>query len=88
MLTAGVGTLGNDGPTDGDQLVDALNTLRAILVGCAFIAALMLGFDGQWAPAGILAAGIAAHFGLWAYLRADKRKRSETAALLDGTTTG
>ncbi|GGI05583.1 hypothetical protein [Egicoccus halophilus] len=54
--------------------MDALNTLRAILVGCAFVAALLLAFDGQWVPAAVLFAGILAHFGLWGYLRAQRRR--------------
>ncbi|MFA9446366.1 hypothetical protein [Egicoccus sp. AB-alg6-2] len=57
--------------------MDALNTLRAILVGCAFVAALLLAFSGQWIPAAVLFAGIAAHFGLWAWLRAQKRRETE-----------
>jgi hypothetical protein len=54
--------------------MDALNTLRAVLVGLAFVAALILAFDGRWVPAAVLGVGIAAHFGLWAYLRAEKRR--------------
>lgn len=61
--------------------MDALNTMRAILVGVAFIAALMLAFSGQWVPAAVLGLGIAAHFGLWAWLRADKRRDAEADPL-------
>jgi CHASE2 domain-containing sensor protein len=61
--------------------VDALNTLRAILVGISFIAALLLAFSGQWIPAAVLGAGIAAHFGLWAWLRAEKRRDAEADPL-------
>jgi CHASE2 domain-containing sensor protein len=60
--------------------VDALNTLRAILVGIAFIAAVLLAFDGQWVPAAVLGVGIAAHFGLWAWLRAEKRRAADPFA--------
>jgi CHASE2 domain-containing sensor protein len=64
--------------------VDALNTLRAVLVGLAFIAAVILGFDGQWIPAAVLFVGIAAHFGLWGYLHAQKRREAEAATTVDG----
>jgi hypothetical protein len=63
--------------------VDALNTLRAVLVGCAFIAALLLAFDGQVLPAALLGVGILAHFGLWGYLRAEKRRTLEADPLAD-----
>jgi uncharacterized membrane protein len=56
--------------------MDALNTLRAVLVGFAFIAAILLGIRGQWFPAGVMGVGIAAHFGLWGYLRAQKRREA------------
>ncbi len=56
--------------------MDALNTLRAVLVGFAFIAAVLLGVRGQWVPAGVMAAGIVAHAGLWFYLGAQKRRES------------
>ena len=56
--------------------MDALNTLRAILVACAFVAAVLLTFQGQWFPAGVMFAGIAAHAGLWVYLRAQKRREA------------
>lgn len=57
--------------------VDALNTLRAILVGFTAIAAIMLGFRGEWFPAGVLGAGILAHMVLFAYLRAQRRRDAE-----------
>lgn len=57
--------------------MDSLNTLRAILVAIAFVAAVVLAFDGQWVPAALLGVGIAAHFALWAYLRADRRRDAE-----------
>jgi len=63
--------------------MDALNTLRAILVACAFVAAILLVFDGQWVPAAVLFVGIAAHFGLWGWLRAQKRRDAETQGLGD-----
>jgi CHASE2 domain-containing sensor protein len=64
--------------------VDALNTLRAVLVGLAFIAAVILSFDGQWIPAAVMFVGIAAHFGLWGYLRAQKRRESTLKTTVDG----
>jgi hypothetical protein len=57
--------------------MDALNTLRAILVGFAFIAAVMLGFRGEWFPAGVLGAGIAAHLALFAYLRVQRQRDAQ-----------
>lgn len=57
--------------------MDALNTLRAVLVGCAFVAALLLAFRGEWFPAGVLGAGIAAHLALFAYLRSQRRREAE-----------
>ena len=54
--------------------MDALNTLRAILVGCAFIAALLLTVRGEWFPAGMMFVGILAHFGLWIHLRRQRRR--------------
>jgi len=58
--------------------VDALNTLRAVLVAIAAIAATLLAFQGQWFPAAVLGAGIAAHLALFAYLRADRRRSGES----------
>lgn len=57
--------------------MDALNTLRAVLVAFAAVAAILLTFQGQWFPAGILGAGILAHLALFAWLRMDKRRRAE-----------
>jgi CHASE2 domain-containing sensor protein len=64
--------------------VDALNTLRAVLVGLAFVAAVILSFDGQWVPAAVMFLGIAAHFGLWGYLRAQKRRDDASSTTIDG----
>jgi CHASE2 domain-containing sensor protein len=64
--------------------VDALNTLRAVLVGLAFIAAVILSFDGQWIPAAVMFLGIAAHFGLWWHLRAQKRRDAARSTTIDG----
>jgi CHASE2 domain-containing sensor protein len=61
--------------------VDSLNTLRAVLVGIAFIATVLLAFDGQWIPAAVLSVGIAAHGGLWVWLRAEKRRDAEADPL-------
>ncbi|MFO7961667.1 MAG: hypothetical protein R6U94_12035 [Nitriliruptoraceae bacterium] len=57
--------------------MDALNTLRAVLVAFAAVAAILLTFQGQWFPAGVLGAGILAHLALFAWLRLDKRRRAE-----------
>ncbi len=57
--------------------MDALNTLRAVLVGFTAIAAIMLGFRGEWFPAGVLGAGILAHMALFAYLRAQRLREAE-----------
>ena len=61
--------------------MDALNTLRAILVAFAAVAAVLLGLRGEWAPALVLAAGIAAHGVLWVELwRQRVRDREATIA--------
>ncbi|MFU8841524.1 MAG: hypothetical protein ACNA8R_12530 [Nitriliruptoraceae bacterium] len=54
--------------------MDALNTLRAVLVAFSAVAAIMLAFQGQFFPAGILFFGILAHLALFAYLRIDRRR--------------
>ncbi len=59
--------------------MDALNTLRAILVAFATIAAILLGVRGEWTPALVLSAGIAAHGLLWLYLWRQRRRDSEAA---------
>ena len=56
--------------------MDALNTLRAVLVAFAAVAAILLTFQGQWFPAGILFAAILAHLALFAWLRMDRRRRA------------
>jgi uncharacterized membrane protein len=61
--------------------MDALNTLRAVLVGCAFVAAVLLAVQGNWVPAGVMFVGILAHFWLFAYLRAEKRRAREADPL-------
>lgn len=45
--------------------VDALNLLRAVLVGCALIATIILATRGQWVPVTVLSIGIAAHLALF-----------------------
>ncbi len=66
--------------------MDALNTLRAILVACAFVAAILLAVQGQWTPAAVLFAGIGAHLWLFGYLRSERRKARDRAfdQLLEG----
>ncbi len=59
--------------------MDALNTLRAILVAFAAIAAVLLGVRGEWTPALVLGLGIAAHGLLWMYLWRQRRRDSEAA---------
>jgi hypothetical protein len=39
--------------------------------------------DGQFVPAIVLSVGIAAHFGLWRYLRAEKRRAAEADPLAE-----
>jgi Flp pilus assembly protein TadB len=61
--------------------MDGLNTLRAILVGFAVIAAILLGVRGEWTPALVLTAGVLAHGLLWLYLwRQRVRDREATIA--------
>ena len=59
--------------------MDALNTLRAILVAFAAVAAVLLGVRGEWAPATVLSVGIVAHGLLWMYLWRQRRRDSEQA---------
>lgn len=55
--------------------MDAMNILRAVLVGCAFVAALLLASQGMWVPAAVLGAGILAHLAMFAYLRGQRRRQ-------------
>jgi CHASE2 domain-containing sensor protein len=64
--------------------MDALNTLRAVLVAFAAVAAALLAVRGEWTPAAVLLAGILAHLALWGYLRAQKRRDAERFADLHG----
>lgn len=57
--------------------MDALNILRAVLVACAAVAAILLTFQGQWFPAGVLFAGILAHLGLFVWLRRQRQREAE-----------
>jgi len=59
--------------------LDALNTLRAILVAFAAVAAVLLGVRGEWTPALVLTAGITAHGLLWVYLFRQRRRDGERA---------
>ncbi len=61
--------------------MDSLNTLRAILVAFAAVAAVLLGLRGEWTPALVLTAGIVAHGALWIHLwRQRVRDRERTIA--------
>ena len=66
--------------------MDALNTLRAVLVAGTFLLTLLLAFDGQWLPTAILSVGILAHLGLWAHLWRTKRRDDDHLAALGGAT--
>ena len=59
--------------------MDALNTLRAILVAFAAVAAILLGVRGEWTPALVLAAGITAHGMLWVHLFRQRCRDRELA---------
>jgi len=62
--------------------MDALNTLRAILVACAAVAAVLLGVRGEWTPALVLTAGIVAHGLLWVHLW--RQRQRDRDALVTG----
>lgn len=49
--------------------MDAINTLRAVLVGGAGLAAVVAAVFGWWMTAVILLVGIALHGALWVHLR-------------------
>lgn len=64
--------------------MDALNTLRAVLVAFATVAAALLAIRGQWVPAAVMTAGIAAHGLLWLHLfRQRRRERDATIAAFE-----
>jgi len=62
-------------------MMDAMNILRAVLVACAFVAALLLSLQGMWVPAAVLFVGIAAHLALFVYLRAQRRREAAEQGL-------
>ena len=59
--------------------MDALNTLRAVLVGCTFVATVLLAVQGQWFPVAVLSAGIFAHGALWVHLYRQRRRETDEA---------
>ena len=61
--------------------MDALNILRAVLVACAFVAAVILTTTGQWVPAAVLFVGIAVHLVMFVYLRGQRRRFEETQGM-------
>jgi hypothetical protein len=65
--------------------VDALNTLRAVLVAGTFLLTILLAVDGQWLPTAILSVGILAHLVLWVHLHRVKQRTAGHAAALEGT---
>lgn len=50
------------------MLDNGLNTLRAVLVGLAVVAAIILAVNGQWLATGVLTVAIVAHGLMWVYL--------------------
>lgn len=65
-----------------------LNTVRAVLVAGAALAAIVLAVDGQWVPFAILTTGIAAHGALWLWLwrqRPPRRPAADTTDVPPGT---
>ena len=63
--------------------MDALNWARAVLVGCALVATVLLAVDGRWVPVTILTVGILAHFWLFAHLQAQRRREAQRIELLE-----
>ena len=63
--------------------MDALNWARAVLVGCALVATVLLAVDGQWVPVMVLTIGILAHFWLFAHLHAQRRREAGRIELLE-----
>ncbi len=67
--------------------MDALNLLRAVLVGCALIATIILATQGLWIPVTVLSLGIAAHLALFTQQRIAKRRAANRLASFDGAST-
>lgn len=65
--------------------MDALNLLRAVLVGCALVATALLATRGEWVPVTVLTVGIAAHLALFVHQRSLKRRRRDHALQIDGS---
>lgn len=55
--------------------MDALNTLRAVLVGCALVATVILATRGMWVPATVMTLGILAHLSLFTYQRVTRNRQ-------------
>ncbi|MEX2563322.1 MAG: hypothetical protein WD358_08690 [Nitriliruptoraceae bacterium] len=64
--------------------MDALNLLRAVLVGFALIATMLLATRGQWIPVTVLSVGIAAHLALFVHQQAARRRQRARALRIDG----
>jgi hypothetical protein len=48
--------------------MESLNTMRAILVAGAVVAALIAAAFGVWSAAGVLTVGVVAHGAMWWYI--------------------
>lgn len=48
--------------------MESLNTMRAILVAGAVVAAIVAAAFGMWSAAGVLMVGVLAHGGMWWYI--------------------
>ena len=59
--------------------VDAINTMRAILVGGAVLAGVVAAVFGYWLVVGLLAVGVAFHGLLWLHLH---RRRAAVPPIL------
>ena len=51
-----------------ERTMESVNTMRAILVAGAVVAAIVAAALGVWTAALIMAVGVAGHFALWAYV--------------------
>lgn len=66
--------------------MDSINTLRSLLVGAAIFAAFLAAVFGRWGVVAVLAVGVAAHAGLWVYLRRLQRGPAAPHTPETGTT--